>query len=97
MANLTSLMSGCLEPDYDFNQSNGCDLAIERQKHSETIDEIDQMNGYIESLKKEMDIYYNEFYEAVAKGESVDINIYYWENQSILHEMGIEYDSKEAK
>ena len=38
MANLTSLMSGCLEPDYDFNQSSGCDLAIERQKHSETID-----------------------------------------------------------
>ena len=92
MANLTSLMSGCLEPDYDFNQSSGCDLAIERQKHS-----VDQMNGYIESLKKEMDVYYDEFYEAVAKGESVDINIDYWVNQSILHEMGIEYDSKEAK
>ena len=55
------------------------------------------MNGYIESLKKEMDVYYDEFYEAVAKGESVDINIDYWVNQSILHEMGIEYDSKEAK
>ena len=74
-------------------------MPCHEEEYREDMEEMiaDAHKEFISALKTEMDFYWHQFNLAMNEGWDEELDENYFINQSILSDMGIKYDSKEAK
>lgn len=74
-------------------------MPCHEEEYREDMEEMraDEAEEFISALKTEMDFYLQQSDLAMKEGWYEELDENYFINQSILHDMGINYDSKEIK